>query len=162
MSIEEQKRLIDDLSKAHLSLRAILDGVDLEKSAYEDASWRIRDIIGHVATWERVSAKSLRAYITGSEYVVPNSENYEDEYNEGQVLAQQKLSPQELLTEFEMAHDDFINALQEIPLERFPGDFLYPWGGDRGDIATMVEEMIEHVYEHRDEIIRAVKKDPNS
>jgi hypothetical protein len=99
----------------------------------------------------------LRAYLAGSEYVVSNSETYEDEYNEEEVLGQQKLSTQEILTEFEMAHDDFINALQEIPVDRFPGDFLYPWGEDRGDIATMVEEMVEHVYEHQDEIVKATQ-----
>ena len=135
MSAEEKKRLIDDLSRAHLSLRAAVDGADLEKSAYQDDSWQIRDVLGHVATWERVSAKSLRAFLAGSEYVVPNAETYEDEYNTGEVLAQRKLSEQELLTEFEMAHNDFINALQEIPIDRFPGEFLYPWGEDRGDIS---------------------------
>ena len=157
VSAKEKKRLIDGLTEAHLSLRSTLDNVDLEINAYKDSDWRLRDIIGHVATWERVSAKSLRAYLAGSEYVVPNSETYEDEYNEEEVLGQQKLSTQEILTEFEMANDDFINALQEIPVDRFPGDFLYPWGEDRGDIATMVEEMIEHVYEHQDEIVKATQ-----
>jgi len=60
MSAKEKKRLIDSLTEAHLSLRTELDGVDLEMPAYKDDSWRIRDIVGHIATWERVVAKALR------------------------------------------------------------------------------------------------------
>ena len=157
MSAKEKKRLIDSLTEAHLSLRTELDGVDLEMPAYKDDSWRIRDIVGHIATWERVVAKALRAYLAGSEYLVPNPETYEDKYNEDEVLEQKKLSTQQILNEFGLAHDEFKNALQETPVDRFPGDLLYPWGEDRGDIATMIEEMIEHVYEHRDEILKAGK-----
>lgn len=157
MSIKDKDYLLNKLTEAHLAIRATLDEIDLEMPAYKDDSWRIRDIVGHIATWERVVAKSLRAYLAGSEYLVPNPDTYVDVYNEDEVLDQKKLSTQQILNEFEMAHDEFKNALQETPLDRFPGDLLYPWGDDRGDIATMIEEMIEHVYEHRDEILNAVK-----
>lgn len=157
MSIKDKDYLLNKLTEAHLAIRATLDEIDLEMPAYKDDSWRIRDIVGHIATWERVVAKSLRAYLAGSEYLVPNPDTYVDVYNEDEVLDQKKLSTQQILNEFEMAHDEFKNALQETPLDRFPGDLLYPWGDDRGDIATMIEEMIEHIYEHRDEILNAVK-----
>lgn len=157
MSIKDKDYLLNKLTEAHLAIRATLDEIDLEMPAYKDDSWRIRDIVGHIATWERVVAKSLRAYLAGSEYLVPNPDTYVDVYNEDEVLDQKKLSTQQILNEFEMAHDEFKNALQETPLDRFPGDLLYPWGDQRGDIATMIEEMIEHIYEHRDEILNAVK-----
>lgn len=157
MSIKDKDYLLNKLTEAHLAIRATLDEIDLEMPAYKDDSWRIRDIVGHIATWERVVAKSLRAYLAGSEYLVPNPDTYVDVYNEDEVLDQKKLSTQQILNEFEMAHDEFKNALQETPLDRFPGDLIYPWGDDRGDIATMIEEMIEHIYEHRDEILNAVK-----
>lgn len=157
MSIKDKDYLLNKLTEAHLAIRATLDEIDLEMPAYKDDSWRIRDIVGHIATWERVVAKSLRAYLAGSEYLVPNPDTYVDVYNEDEVLDQKKLSTQQILNEFEMAHDEFKNALQETPVDRFPGDLIYPWGDDRGDIATMIEEMIEHIYEHRDEILNAVK-----
>jgi len=158
VSAKEKKRMLDNLTEAHLSLRETLDKADLEVHAYDDASWRIRDIVGHIATWERVVAKALRTYLSGSEYVVPNPETYEDEYNENKVLEQQHLSPQQILAEFEFAQDEFKTAIEETPVDRFPGDLLYPWGDQRGDIATMVEEMIEHIYEHQDEIKKAVQR----
>ena len=74
------------------------------------------------------------------------------------VLEQQKLSTQAILKEFELAYDEFKKAIQEIPDDRFPGELLYPWGDERGDIATMVDYMIEHAIEHQDEIIKAMQE----
>ena len=157
MSTQEKKRLIDSLTEAHLALRGALDEVDLEMPVYEDTGWRVRDILGHVATWDLETAKSLRAFQAGEEYLTPNLDEEEVDFNERAVLEQQKLSTQEILREFELAYDEFKSAIQNIPDDRFPGDLLYPWGDERGDIATMVDYMIEHAIEHRDEIIKAVQ-----
>ena len=61
------------------------------------------------------------------------------------------------MTEWEQAHDELKQAVQEIPVDRFPGDMLYPWGEERGSIATLVDYMIEHDVEHRDEISKALQ-----
>ena len=158
MSAKEKKRLLDSLTEAHLSTRATLDDVDLELPVYKDSGWRVRDILGHIATWDQEIANSLRAYQAGSEYLTPDLDEEEVEFNERAVLEQRKLSTKQILSEFEQAYDEFRAAIQEIPEERFPGDLLYPWGDERGDIATMVEYMIEHAIEHRDEIAKAAQK----
>ena len=158
MSAKEKKRLIDSLTEAHLAVRATLDKVDLEIPVYKDSGWRVRDIVGHIATWDQEIANSLRAYQAGLEYLTPDLDEEEVDFNERAVLEQQKLSTQEILKEFEMAYDEFKKAIQEIPDDRFPGDLLYPWGDERGDIATMVDYMIEHAIEHRDEIIKAMQE----
>lgn len=155
MSAKEKKRLIDSLTEAHIALRETMDKVDLEMPVYEDTGWRVRDIVGHVATWDLVVAKSLRAYLAGSEYVIPNPGEYEDEFNESEVSEQQRLSTQQILDEFETAYVEFKSAIEDIPEDQFPGELLYPWGDERGDIATMVNYMIEHAIEHRDEIVKA-------
>jgi hypothetical protein len=155
MSAKEKKRLVDSLTEAHLSTRASLDGVDLELTVYKDSGWQVRDIVGHIATWNQEIANSLRAYRAGEEYLTPELDEEEVEFNESAVLEQRKLSTQQIQKEFESAYDIFKKAIEEIPDDRFPGDLLYPWGDERGDIATMVEYMIEHAIEHRDEIVKA-------
>ena len=157
MSAEEKKRLIEYLTKTHLALRKLLDEVDLEMPVYKDSGWRARDILGHVATWDREVAKSLRAYQAGLEYLTPDLDEEEVEFNEKAVLEQKKLSTQQILNEFEMAYDEFKEAIQNIPDDRFPGELLYPWGDERGDIATLVDYMIEHAIEHRNEIAKAMQ-----
>jgi tetratricopeptide (TPR) repeat protein len=158
MSAKEKKRLVDSLTEAHLSARSVIDNADLEMPVYKESGWRVRDIVGHIATWDQEITNSLRAYQEGLEYLTPDLDEEEVEFNESAVLEQRKLSTQQILGEFESAFENFKRAIEETPDDRFPGDLLYPWGDERGDIATMVEYMIEHAIEHRDEIENAMQE----
>jgi hypothetical protein len=156
MPANVKNRLLDRLSEAHHAVEATLDNVHLETPVHNDTGWRVRDILGHIATWDREAARSLRAYRAGSEYIIPDFD--EDEYNHRAVSEQRKLSVGQILEEFEGAYNELRTAIQEMPDDRFPGDLLYPWGDERGDIATLVEYMIEHADEHNDEIKQAAQE----
>jgi hypothetical protein len=158
MSAKEKKHLLEKLTETHRATRVLLDSVDLEMPVYKDTGWRVRDIVGHLATWDQEVAKSLKTYQTGSEYVIPDIDDDETDYNENAVLEQQKLSTQQILNEFEQAHDELRKAVEEMPTDRFPGDMLYPWGNERGNIAQLVEYMLEHAVEHQDEIKKAMQE----
>ena len=67
------------------------------------------------------------------------------------------MTAQQVLKDWEQARKDFIEAVQEISLDRFPGDLLYPWGDERGSIVRLVEYMTDHDAEHRDEIVKAIQ-----
>ena len=150
-----QKKQTDLLKESHSVTRALLDGVDPEIRVYKKPDWRIRDVIGHIATWDREVTKSLNAFRLGEEYSISDLE--EDDFNEQAVLEQNKLNFQQVYLEWEKAREDFIEAVQKIPLDQFQGDLLYPWGDDRGSISKLVEIMVEHDEEHRDEIKRAIR-----
>jgi hypothetical protein len=157
MTLEDKQRLFELLAQTHADTRAMLEGIDPELRVYPDSKWRIRDILGHVATRDRQSAKSLRAYRNGEEYAIPNLD--EDPFNEQEVLRQQDMTSQQIFEEWELAREDFKGAVQEIPLDQFPGDLLYPWGDERGTIAYLVEMMTDHDVEHRDEIVKAIQSE---
>jgi hypothetical protein len=158
MSAKEKKYLLDKLTETHLATRAILENVDLEMPVYKDTGWRVRDIVGHIATWDQEVTKSLQAYHAGSEYIIPGMDGDETDYNEKAVLDRQKLSTQQILNEFEHAHNELKKAVEEMPTERFPGDLVYPWGNERGTITRLVEYMIEHAIEHQGEIKNAMQE----
>ena len=44
-----------------------------------DSNWRIRDILGHIATSDRTLANALKAYIDSSQSVVMDDWDKEDE-----------------------------------------------------------------------------------
>ena len=155
MTIEDKKTLLDMLIETHSATRAGLEGIDLEMRVYKDGDWRIRDVLGHVATCDRETAKALRAFKEGSEYIIHDL--VEDDFNQKSVLEQRKLTTEDIFTEWEQAHEDLKSAVQEMPLEKFPGDFRYPWGDETGSIPQLINYMIEHDVEHRDEIEKAVQ-----
>lgn len=149
--------LLKKLADSHSATRAILKGVDPEIRVYTDTDWRIRDIIGHIATWDRQVAKSLRAFLAGTEYAIPDLDGDETKFNQQAVLEQRELSTPQIYEEWEQARDDFKEAIREIPSDQFPGDLLYPWGDERGSIAQLIGIMIDHDDEHREEIVKAIK-----
>lgn len=157
MSVGENGDLLEKLIETRSATRALLENVDPEMRVYTDPEWRIRDILGHIATWDRQVAKSLRAFIAETEYFIPGIEEDESDYNEQAVLEQRTFSTQQIFVEWEQARDDLRETIREIPSDQFPGELLYPWGGERGSIAKLIDYMIHHENEHRDEIERAIK-----
>lgn len=154
MAAADKKHLLGLLTKTHAATQATLNGIDLDMPVHTNSGWRVRDIIGHFATWDGEVAKSINAFQRASEYAIPKLE--EDVFNQQSVLEQSRLTHKQILETWEQTHEEFKGAILEIPSDQFPGDLLYPWGDERGSIAQLVEYMVEHEVEHRDEIIQAL------
>jgi len=152
-----KNQLIERLSETHAAIQEVIEGVDLERCVHADTGWRIKDILWHIATWVREVAKALRAFRAGGEYVIPDIGEDETEFNLQAAERMREWSDEQILAEWEQAREDFKAALEDIPADRFPGDLVFPWGGERGSIAHMVEYMIEHDEEHMGEIVRALQ-----
>ncbi|GMQ77707.1 MAG: hypothetical protein BMS9Abin02_0195 [Anaerolineae bacterium] len=155
MTAIDREHLVDLLSATHSKTRAILKGIDLDIQVYDDGGWRIRDILGHIATWDRQVSLSLRAFSSGTEYAIPEFD--EEAFNIEDVRRQVSLTSQQVFEEWEMARELFKDAVREIPQDRFPGDLLYPWGDERGTVVKLVKEMCDHDEEHYSEISRAIE-----
>ncbi len=155
MTGDDKKRLLDLLAHAHSILRTTVEGIDPELRVHTDSGWRIRDIIGHIATWDREVVKSLSAFQAGTEYSIPDLD--EDAFNLQAAMVQQELTARQVFSEWEQSRDDLKAVVQEMPSAQFPGDLLFPWGDERGSIAELVEFIVEHDAEHRDEIVKAIK-----
>jgi hypothetical protein len=162
MTEKDKSYLIGLLMETHSNLREIVAAADPEMPVYTDAdggaNWRIRDILGHIATWDMETARSLRAYRAGGVYLTPDFDEDEDDFNQQAVAEQRKLTTQEIVAEWEQAHEEFKEAVQDIPDDQFPGDLLYPWGDERGAISSLVNYMVEHAVGHRDEIAKATEE----
>lgn len=162
MAVKDKNYLLDLLTETHSAVQATVVEIDAEMPVYKDTDtgtdWRVRDIVGHIATWDREVTRSLRAYQAGTEYLTPDLDEEEDDFNQQAVLQQRKLTTQQLYAEWEEAHKEFQEAVRELPDDLFPGDLLYPWGDERGTIAFLVEYMTNHRVEHKDEIVQAIKE----
>jgi len=157
MNRSDKGNLLERLAESHLAIQTNLEGIDLEMGVYTDSDWQIRDILGHIATWDREVTKSLRAFHAGTKYSIPNPDYDETDFNQQAVLSQRELTTQKIINEWKEARDDFTTAINEIPLDSFPGDLIYPWGDEHGSIAQLVGYMIDHDEEHRLEILKAIQ-----
>lgn len=155
MTNEDTNYLLDMLGKSHAEIRATIKGVDLETPVYEDGEWQIRDVIGHIAIWDREVVRSIRAFKEGREYSIPNFD--EDVYNDRAALEMRELTTEGVLNEWEQAREDFKAAIMELSTDQLAGDLLYPWGDERGSIPQLVEYMCEHDEEHGIDLQAALK-----
>ena len=158
MNIEHKENILTRLSDSHTELEQALEGLDLELVIHPDTGWCIRDILGHIATWDRVLIHSIQTFLEGSEYVIPGMVGDETDYNTQKVAEQKKLSSLEILKEWNQAREDFITIVQQIPTDKFFDELAFPWGDERGSLSVMIEYMIEHNGEHQNEIMEALKK----
>jgi uncharacterized damage-inducible protein DinB len=126
----------------------------MEVPVHADSDWQIRDIIWHIAVWDRQVTKSIRAFKDGGEYSIPALN--EDEFNDLAFQEGRKLTVEQIIEDYEQARADFKTSVQELPQEKYSEDLLYPWGDERGDISQLVAYMVEHDAEHRDEIAAAL------
>jgi hypothetical protein len=130
MPVKDKNYLLDWLAESHSAVRASVVEIDPELPIYTDTDtgtdWRVRDIVGHIMTWDREVAKSLRAYQVGTEYIIPDLDENEHDFNQQAVLKQRELTTQQLFAEWEKSHEEFKEAVRDIPDDLFPGDLLYP------------------------------------
>ena len=157
MSKEHKEDIIKRLSDTHTALEDAIMGLDLDLVVHTDTDWRIRDLLGHIATWDRVLIRAIEAYLDGSEYVIPGMVGDETDYNAEKVIEQKNLSNSEILQEWNQARVDFVAAVRGIPAEKFSDELLFPWGDETGTVTLMIEYMIEHDGEHQEEILDALK-----
>ena len=154
MTTINKNRLLDLLSKSHTANLTSLEGIDMEVPVHADSDWQIRDIIWHIAVWDRQVSKSIQAFTDGDEYAIPALN--EDEFNERAFQEGRMLTEDQIMEEYEQSRADFKASVQNLPQEKYSEDLLYPWGDERGDVSHLVEYMVEHDAEHRDEIAAAL------
>ena len=156
MTKEIKEEILQRLAETHDDLEKTIEGLDLDLVIHADTDWRIRDILGHIATWDRVLIYAIQSFLEGSEYVIPGMVGDETDYNQDKVLEQRNLPTEEIYQEWNQARKDFIEAVQQIPPDMFNEELAFPWGDERGSLTLMIEYMVDHDGEHQEEILAVI------
>jgi len=150
MGEDVKQKLLDMLERSHSELLETVQEFDLEETIYQDSGWRGREMLSHIGAWDRVIAKSLVELMNETEYLIPDFD--EDKFNELTAKAQQALPTAKVIADWKLARKELIEAVAKTPIEKFSGDFLYPWGNERGNIYDLVTYFVDHDFEHKTEM----------
>jgi hypothetical protein len=95
-----------------------LDAEQMERRWYD--GWGVKEIIAHVAGWERELGAALRRMARG-ERPTPEGVDYTktDEWNEKFALEAAPISPQTVLANWRQYHMNFRRAVEALPDDRF-------------------------------------------
>ena len=156
MSYQEISDLSTLLAESHASTEKLLETIDLELQIYGDPVWRARDVLWHIAVWDRQVSQAIEAFEFGGQYSIPDFE--EEAFNAAAIKEGQELSPGQILKGSNQARQQFQRVVEQFPADSLDAELLYPWGDERGDIAKLVRYMVEHDEEHRQEIRTAANQ----
>ena len=92
--------------------------------------WSVKDIIGHLASYEQVLVDVLGAFTGGGatpyldKFTAPGGQ-----FNDSEVAARKGKSIEEVLEEFNGAHGRVMELAAQIPAETFRQNGTLPWYG---------------------------------
>jgi len=141
------------LAQSYADIQALLDQVDLELVVYENPVWQVRDVIWHLSVWDRQVTQSIEAFQSGGQYAIPDFD--EINFNKVSIEESRQLTGEQVEEESRQARRRFIAAVERFSEGQLESDFLYPWGDESGNVIQLVDYMVEHDEEHRQEIISA-------
>lgn len=155
----DKLQLFARLDATRAETESILASVDPERVIYIDGEWTVKDLIGHLSAWEQAAVTSLQAYAEGEEAKLPDQMS-EDDYNHLNVARRKNFPVEKILLEWKETRDWLKQVLEEMPPDRLPGKMTYPWG-EQGSVTGLVDAMIDHELEHRQDIMGVLKNDPS-
>ena len=82
----------------------------------------------------------------------------EDGFNDRELLVMREQSVGAVFASWKRERGEFIAAVEDLPFDQFSAEFLYPWGGEYGNVSTIVGYMTGHDLEHRVEIEKALEE----
>lgn len=108
-----------DLTSLHSEFSQILsqlDGADWEaEGTIGGGDWSLRDLVGHIASWEQLALEAIHAAAQGRTPPVSNLSI--DALNAEMVAAQRKLALSSLRQEAERTHLALVTAISEMDEE---------------------------------------------
>ena len=127
--------------------RAIQDLSEEEMTQVQvQGVWTIKDILGHIASWEELCQEPLQRYADGDPFEAEVTKDY---LSLNPVLVSRKHNTplDTILAEWDAIRQELVAAASKLSAERWVQSVLFPWG-DEGPVAEMLEELYEHELEH--------------
>jgi hypothetical protein len=148
--------LLDVIHSERARLEALLAGLT-EAQMVEpgvEANWSIKDIMAHIAAWERLALDRIHAAETGSalQYPIITNDNFVDQFNAEiyQAHADQPLA--EVQTEFQNAHQDFVHQIEVLDESKLPQKLNFDWSGKLTYQVVISSNTHWHFIEHAESI----------
>lgn len=112
--------------------------------------WTVRDLLAHIASWERVCLEPLRAYAQGGPYI---PEDIPDDlaWNDRQALRWQALSLPAVLQDFTDTRRALLAELEKLDPQRWEQPIRMPWK-EEGPLPNMLSGLAWHENEHAQSI----------
>jgi hypothetical protein len=142
--------LLERLNLARQHLDELVAKSPKDKFIYPN--WTIKEYMDHLSGWDDAVVSTLRAHGSGEPVpmTVKRGINF---YNSETITNRKTIDLDHSKLEYQASRQAALQALRELPDEKFNQPLIFPWGED-GTVAYFIEIFVEHDEHHADHLSR--------
>jgi len=108
--------------------------------------WTIKDVLGHIASWEETCLEPLRRYADGGPFKVQVIEDYLT-WNDEQAARKRDVLLDAILDELATVRQELVAAASRLSAGQWKQRVPFSWGG-QGTIAEVLDVFYQHELAH--------------
>ena len=136
------------LAESRRDLHRAIQGLSDEEmtQVQVEGVWTIKDVLGHIASWEEFCLKPLQRYADGDPFEAEVTKDY---LSLNPVLVSRKRNTplDTILDEWDAIRQELTATASKLSAEQWEQKVISPWG-DEGTVTEMLDELYEHELEH--------------
>lgn len=140
--------ILTRLAESRRALHQAIQGLSEEEMTrvQVEGVWTIKDVLGHIASWEETCMEPLRCYVDGGPFEVEAIEDYMT-WNDEQAARKQDVPLDVILDELAAIRQALVAAASRLSAEQWEQQVPFSWGGE-GTIAEVLDVFYRHELEH--------------
>jgi len=158
---EDKADLLDVIRRERQNLDSLIDSLtqDQKCTLGVEASWSVKDLMAHIAAWERLALDRIHAALTGEPIKIPiiEGDNFVDDFN-GEVYSRNRYEPLESVEEeYKGSYADFLVQIENLGWDFIQAVLPFEWAGDLTALVLISSNSHWHYKEHAASIRKKIE-----
>jgi uncharacterized damage-inducible protein DinB len=143
-----QEETLARLAQSRRALHQVTEGLSEEEMTQDqvEGEWTIKDVLGHIASWDKTCLEPLQRYANGEPFQVEVIEDYLA-WNDDQAAAKRDLPLDVVLDELAITRQELIAVAASLSAKQWERQISFPWGGE-GTVAQVLDGLSGHEMGH--------------
>ena len=136
------------LAESRQALHQAIEGLSEEEMIHVQVEgvWTIKDVLGHIVSWEETCLEPLRRYADGGPFEVKVIEDYLA-WNDEQAAHKRDIPLDVILDELATIRQGMVDAASRLSASQWEQRVPFSWGGE-GTIAEVLDVFYRHELGH--------------
>jgi uncharacterized damage-inducible protein DinB len=143
-----KEEVLARLAESRQTLHQAIEGLSKEEMTQPQVEgvWTVKDVLGHIASWEETCLEPLRRYADGGPFAVEVIEDYL-KWNDEQATHKRDIPLDTILDELAIVRQGLVEAANRLSAGQWKQRVPFSWGG-RGTIAEVLDVFYQHELGH--------------
>jgi uncharacterized damage-inducible protein DinB len=144
----DPEQALEKLDQSRQALFAALEGLDNKDmdSPLVEGDWTIKDVLGHIASWEQTCVEPMRAFSSGADFSAEIIVDH-NAWNARQFAQKKDLPLDDILRDLSRLRLEVLAMADKLSDQQWEQTIRMPWG-EQGTTAEMLAGLAWHEMEH--------------